>query len=189
MNSPLSAVAALACVWALPALAQEAYTVDPAHTYPTFEVSHLGFSTQRGTFTRSSGRVVLDRVAQRGAIDISIDAGSLDTGHAKRDEMLRGEDFFDAARHATIAYRSTALKFDGDTLVGADGELTLLGVTRPVPLRVSAFKCGVHPLSRKALCGADATATLRRSEFGMKAFIPAVGDDVRIVIQIEAFRD
>ncbi len=189
MNALLPAAAALACALSLPALAQEAYTVDPAHTYPTFEVSHLGFSTQRGTFTRSSGRIVLDRAAKRGAIDIGIDAASLDTGHAKRDEALRGEDFFDVARHATISYRSTALKFDGEALTGADGELTLLGVTRPVALKVSAFKCGLHPLSRKQLCGADATATLRRSDFGMKAFLPAVGDDVRIAIQIEAFRD
>jgi len=87
-----------------------------------------------------------------------------------------------------MTYRSSKLTFDGDTLVGADGELTLAGITRPVSLAITSFKCRPHPVNKKEQCGADGTARIKRSEFGLNA-ASSVGDDVKILFQIEAYRD
>jgi len=171
------------------AFAAETYTADPTHTYPSFEISHLGFSTTRGAFHKVAGKVVLDPAARSGRIDITIDASSINTGLGKRDDHLRGPDFFNAEQFPNITFTSSKLKFNGDKLVAADGELTMLGVTRPVTLTVDSFVCGTHPLNKKAVCGANAVTTVKRSEWGMKTYLPAVGDDVKIAIQIEAFKD
>ena len=174
---------------ALPAFAADSYTVDPAHTYPSFQINHLGFSTLRGTFDATRGTITLDPAGENGSIEIMIDAASLDTGHAKRDEHLRNEAFFNVARFPTLTYKARKLRFDGGKLVGAEGELTLLGVARPVSLQVTSFNCGAHPMTKKQVCGANATATLLRSQFGMTAYVPAVGDEVEINIEVEAVRN
>ncbi len=184
------ALLTIAAAIATPALAApEAFTVDPKHTFPSFEVSHLGFSTQRGRFNASSGKIVLDRAAQKGSIDVVIETKSVDTGLDKLEEHLRGEDFFNVAKYPTITFKSNAVKFNGDVPVAAEGELTMLGVTKPVTLTITAFKCGVHPVSKKDTCGADATTSIVRSEFGLKYALPAVGDQVKLNIQVEATRD
>jgi polyisoprenoid-binding protein YceI len=171
------------------AVAADSYTADPTHTYPSFEISHLGFSTTRGAFHKAAGKVVLDTAARSGRIDITIDTASINTGLGKRDDHLRGPDFFNAEQFPSITFASSKLKFNGDKLVGAEGELTMLGVTRPVSLTVDSFVCGTHPMNKKAVCGANAVTTIKRSEWGMKTYLPAVGDDVKIAIQIEAFKD
>jgi polyisoprenoid-binding protein YceI len=183
------AACAICATFALPAAAADTYTIDPGHTYPSFEINHLGFSTMRGTFDATSGRVKLDPAARSGSIEISIDTASIDTGHTKRDEHLRSEDFFNVAQFPSMTYKATRLRFDGDRLAGADGELTLLGVTRPVSLTLTAFHCGPHPMNKKQVCGANATTTIKRSEFGMKTYVPAVGDEVKISIEVEAVKD
>ncbi|HWQ39448.1 MAG TPA: YceI family protein [Burkholderiales bacterium] len=169
--------------------APESYTVDPAHTYPGFEINHLGFSNMRGTFDSTRGRIVLDRTAGTGSIEIVIDTASIDTGHAKRDEHLRAEDFFNVAVFPAMSYKSTRLTFEGDRLAGVDGELTLLGKTLPVSLTITNFNCGQNPINKKHVCGANAVTTLKRSQFGMTAYLPGIGDEVRITIGIEAVRD
>lgn len=183
------AVFAISAAFALPAAAADSYTIDPSHTYPSFEINHLGFSTMRGTFDATSGSVTLDPAAKSGSIEISIDTASIDTGHAKRDEHLKTDEFFNVAKFPSMTYKSTRLKFNGDKLAGADGELTLLGVTRPVSLAVTSFNCGPHPMNKKPVCGANATATIKRSEFGMKTYVPAVGDEVKISIEVEAVKN
>jgi polyisoprenoid-binding protein YceI len=181
---------AIAAAITTPAFAApETYTVDPKHTFPSFEVSHLGFSTQRGRFNASSGKVVLDRAAQKGSIDVVIDARSVDTGLDKLEEHLRGEDFFNVAKYPSITFKSSSVKFNGELPVAAEGELTLLGVTKPVTLTITSFKCGVHPISKKDTCGADATTSILRSDYGLKYALPAVGDQVKLNIQVEATRD
>jgi polyisoprenoid-binding protein YceI len=169
--------------------APESYTVDPAHTYPNFEVNHLGLSTARGMFTRTSGKIVLDRVARTGSIDITIETASLFTGHAKRDEHLRGEDFFNVGQFPTMTFKSKNPRYHKSVLNGAEGELTMLGVTRPVTLTLTGFHCGEHPIAKKPVCGANAIATIKRSDWGMTAYVPAIGDEVQLKIQIEAFKD
>jgi polyisoprenoid-binding protein YceI len=176
--------------FALPAAAApESYTVDPNHTYPGFEIGHLGFSNMHGTFDASKGKVVLDRAAKTGSIEITIDTASVDTGHAKRDEHLRSEEFFNVAKYPTMSYKASKLRFDGDKLAGADGELTLLGKTLPVPLTLTNFNCAQHPMAKKMACGGNATATIKRSDFGMSAYLPGVGDEVKISVQVEALKD
>jgi polyisoprenoid-binding protein YceI len=166
--------------------APEVYTIDPSHTYPTFEVNHLGYSTQRGTFETTSGTVTLDMEKKTGAADIKIDTTSLRTGWEKRDAHLKGEDFFHTAKFPSMTFKGKDFKFSGDKLVSVAGELTLLGVSKPVTLQVSNFKCSPHPMSKKPACGADAMTTIKRSDFGMAAYVPAVSDEVTLRIQIEA---
>lgn len=179
----------ISAAFALPAIAADSYTVDPSHTYPSFEINHLGFSTLHGTFDATSGKIALDPAGKSGSIEITIDATSLDTGHGKRDDHLKGEEFFNVAKFPTLTYKASKLKFNGDKLAGADGELTLLGVTKPVSLTVTAFNCGAHPMTKKQVCGANATAAIKRSDFGLSAYVPAVGDEVKISIEVEAIKN
>ncbi len=183
----ISAILATSSVFAF--AAPESYTIDSTHTYPSFAVNHLGFSTARGVFEKTTGKVVIDRAAKKGSIDISIDTASLNTNLGKRDEHLKSADFFNVAQYPTMTFKSDKLKFKGDKLVGVDGELTLLGVTKPVSLKVSNSTFGDHPMMKKAWAGADASATIKRSEFGMSTYVPAVGDEVSITLQIEAMKD
>jgi len=173
----------------LAAHANDAYTVDPSHTYAHFTISHMGFSTMHGRFDKSSGKVMLDRAAKTGTVDIAIESGSVSTGFAKRDEHLKSPEFFNAAEFPSITFKSKSVKFKGDAPASVEGELTLLGVTKPVTLTITEFNCGTNPMSKKAECGAGATAQIKRSDFGMKAFLPAVGDDIKLEFEIEAYKD
>lgn len=188
MKKALIAIA-IAGTLSTSAFAAETYTIDARHTFPSFEVSHLGFSIQRGRFNKTSGTFMLDVASRSGSIDISIDASSIDTGLAELEKHMQGEDFFDTAKYPTITFKSKSLRFEGEKLTGVDGDFTMLGVTRPVSLKVDHFKCAPHPMNKKAMCGANATTTIKRSEFGMTKYVPAVGDEVKIAIQVEAFRD
>ena len=186
---PIHIAAALVLSVSLTAQAADSYTIDSRHTFPIFEVNHLGFSTQRGRFNKSAGKIMLDTAAKSGTVELTIDSGSIDMGIDKWDEHMKGPDFFDAAKHPTITFKSTKVSFDGDKVVGAAGDLTLLGVTKPVTLALSGFRCGEHPMLKKIVCGVDATTTIKRSEFGMKYALPAIGDDVKLIVPVEAIKD
>lgn len=182
-------VMALAGALSAPAIAADSYTIDPRHTYPSFEISHLGYSIQRGRFNSTAGKIILDPADRTGRIDITIDPASVDTGLDELEKVLRSDEFFDIARYPAIIFSSRALKFDGDRLAATDGDLTMHGVTRPVSLKIDHFKCGPNPITRKQQCGANAVTTLRRSDFGIAKYVPMVGDDVTIAIQVEAVKD
>lgn len=171
---------------ALPATAAE-YRIDPTHTYASFEIDHLGFSTQRGLFNRSSGSVEFDAEAKTGSIDIRIDAASIDTGFGLRDDTLRGADWFNAKDFPDVIFRSQRFIFDDERPVAVEGTLILLGQARPMRLEINRFKCGFNLAARKRGCGADAQGTLRRSEYGMTNGLPFIGDEVRLRIQVEAY--
>lgn len=182
--------AVLASTAIAPAAATETFVLDAAHSQPLFEVRHLGFSVQRGTFTKVRGRVTIDPAAGAASIDVVIDASSVRTNDERLDEVVKGPDFLDVANHPTINFRSSAVTFDGDRIVRVTGELTLLDGTHPVVLKVANFACGQHPFTKRPMCGAEATATIKRSDWGMAYGIPKmVGDDVRITIPIEAYRE
>jgi len=181
--------AVLGLVAGTAAAAPETYTIDSRHTFPSFEVSHLGFSTQRGRFNNTTGRIVLDRAAQKAEVEVTIDAASIDTGLEELEKHLRNADFFDVENHPTITFKSTAARFNGDRLAALEGNLTMRGQTRPVTLTIDRFTCGPHPFTKKAVCGADASATIKRSDFGIKYALPVVGDEVKLRIQVEAIRD
>jgi len=172
--------------FALPAAAVE-YAIDPAHTYASFEIDHLGFSTQRGQFNRTSGMIDFDSEARSGRIEIRIDAASLDTGFELRDDVLRGESWFNTKAFPDILFRSQKLLFEQEKMVAVEGVLVMLGEIRPMRLEVSRFKCGLNLALRKRGCGADAQGVLRRSDFGMQNGLPFIGDDVRLRVQVEAY--
>ena len=162
------------------------YIVDSRHTFPSFEVKHLGFSLQRGRFNNTSGSVVFDPTAKKLSVDIAIDATSIDTGLEAMEKHLRNADFLDVEKHPKITFKSTGARFNGDTLASVDGNLTLRGQTKPVTLTVNAFRCGAHPMSKRPTCGADAETTIKRSEFGITYGLPAVADEVKLLINVEA---
>jgi polyisoprenoid-binding protein YceI len=169
--------------------APENYTIDSTHTFPSFEVSHMGFSTQRGRFNKTTGSIVLDRAAKKATVDITIDANSISTGLEKLEAHLRAEDFFDSAKYPTITFKSTGAKFKGDKLASVSGDLTMHGVTKPVTLNVTAFHCAPNPVYKKDACGADAVTTIKRSDFGINYALPAVSDEVKLLIQVEALKN
>ncbi len=171
------------------AFGAESYTLDSSHTFPRFEINHFGFSTHHGQFNKTAGKLVLDREAKSGSIEITVQTASIGTGDAKLEEHLRSPDFFNVDKFPTMAFKSRSIKFNGDVPAAAEGELTLLGVTRPLALAISHVVCAPHPYYKKEDCGAEVTGTLKRSEFGMKAYLPAVGDEVTLRIQVEAIRD
>jgi polyisoprenoid-binding protein YceI len=171
------------------AAAEDTYKLDPVHSQPIFEVEHVGFSVQRGSFGRSAGKVTLDRVARKGTIDVTIDTTSIKTIDPRLDVIMKGENFFNVAKYPTMAFKSSSVTFEGDRVVGAQGDLAMLGVTRPVALKVANFVCGENPINRRAMCGAEVTATIKRSDWGMNYETNWVGDEVRIVIPVEAYRE
>ena len=167
----------------------QSYNIDPGHTYPSFEADHLGLSFWRGKFTKTTGKVMLDRAsATGGSIDIVIDASSIDFGHTKMNENARGKDMFNVEQFPTITYKSKALKFDGDKLVGVEGDMTLLGVTKPMPLKVHHFKCMMHSMLKREVCGVDASARFDRTDYGLSYGVPRFAPEVKLQIQAEAIR-
>lgn len=182
------AIAASLVIAAAPSFAQT-YNIEPGHTYPSFEADHMGISLWRGKFTKTSGKIVLDRAAKTGSVDITIDANSLDFGHEKMNEHAKSKDMFNVAQFPTAVYKSKTLKFNGDNLVSVEGELTLLGVTKPVTLNVNKFKCIMHPMLKREVCGADASAEFKRTDFGLSYGIAyGFAPDVKLAIQVEAIK-
>lgn len=166
------------------------YTIDPAHTFPMFELSHQGFSIHRGRFNSTRGTVSLDRAAKSGEVAVTIDAASIDTGDEVLEKALRSSSFFAVEEFPEIRFRSTTLRFEDERLVTVDGEFTLLGQTRPLRLTVDHFHCAFSLLRGRTVCGANATGQLLRSEYGMSKFIVfGVGDAVKITLQVEALAD
>ena len=191
MKVSIASAAAVIMLMSLPAFAQEIYVIDPVHSQPQWEATHMGFSQQHGSFGKATGKIVLDRAAKNGSIDVSIDATSIKTYSERLDAVVKGEKFFNVEKFPTMTFKSTNLRFDGDALVGADGELTMLGITKPVNLKVSNFKCGEQPFNKKPMCAAQATTTIKRSEWGMTQGIAQLnpGDDINLIIPVEAYRD
>ncbi|KAB2922647.1 MAG: YceI family protein [Dechloromonas sp.] len=180
----------LAAATAAPALAApETYAVDTTHTFPRFSYSHFGYSTQLSRFDKTSGKVVLDKAAKTGAVDIVIDTRSVNTGYATFNEHIQGEDFLDTGKYPTATFKSTKVVFEGDKPVSVEGNLTLKGVTRPVTLTVTSFKAMPHPMLKKDAIGANAWTVVKRSEFNAGKYAPNVGDEVRIDIAIEAIKE
>jgi polyisoprenoid-binding protein YceI len=177
-----SALATAAC-------AADSYTVDSSHTWPVFEVSHVGYSMQRGRFNKTTGKIILDIAAKKGSVDITIETDSLDMGFAKWTEHMKNEEFFDVKEYPTIRFTSDKLLFEGDKVVGAEGNFTLLRQTHPLTLRVEGFYCAPFPFTKKMHCGANISATILRSQYGMGRYLSMIGDEIRLYSSIEADKD
>lgn len=193
-------LAIILAVSALPFTASaqvENYMIDPYHTFPYFELEHLGTAMIRGRFDKTAGKFTLDRGARTAALEVVIQADSVTTGDNERggrprtrDEHLKNADFFNVAEFPTLTYRSTSVKFAGDNPETIEGNLTLLGVTKPVALKVERWKCQPDPRvqGKRFMCGGNATGSFKRSDYGMKFGIPNIGDEVRLWVMIEALR-
>ncbi len=185
----LAAALVLATAAAAPAFASpETYTLDGTHTFPRFSYNHFGYSTQLSRFDKTTGKVVLDKAAKTGAVDVEIDTKSVNTGYSTFNEHIQGEDFLDTAKYPTATFKSTKVVFEGDKPVAVEGNLTLKGVTNPVTLKVTSFKAMPHPMLKKDAIGANATTTVKRTDFNMGKYAPNVGDEVTIDIAIEAIK-
>ena len=130
----------------------------------------------------------LRRFLPEGATMIAIDPASINFGHTKMEEHARGKDFFNAEAFPKITYKGRIAKWNGDAPAAVEGEMTLLGVTKPLNLQIHSFKCIQHPMLKREVCGADAAGAFKRSDFGMKYGLPAHGDDMKVAIQIEAIK-
>ena len=183
-----AAIAAVtfAALAALPAGAAETtYEIDPTHTFPSFEADHMaGISVWRGKFNSSRGTVVLDKAAGSGRVDITIDTGSVDYGLDEMNEHARAETLLDTARWPQATYTGTLAGFVDGKPTRADGTLTLRGVSKPVVLTLNSFKCMPHPQHKRELCGADASATIQRDDFGMDAG-KDYGFDMAVTLRIQ----
>ena len=164
------------------------YTIDPDHTYPSLEFSHMGLSIWRGKFNRTTGKVALDRTARTGTADVQIDAASIDFGHKKMNAFAVTGDWLNVEKFPVLTYKG-ALQFNGETPVSVDGQLTLLGVTKPVKLTINSFKCIQHPYLKKEVCGADAEGDLNRVDFGMSKYGEGEAGKIHLRIQVEAIKD
>ena len=190
-------IGALAIALPLAAMATpENYTIDPTHSYAYFEVDHLGVSNQRGRFDRTSGKFVLDRVAKSGSVELNIESASVSTGDNAKgsrprtlDDHLKTADFFNVAEFPRMAFKSTGVKFSGDNPAESVGNLTLLGVAKPVTMKVERWVCKDNPMNKKPMCGGNASASLKRTDFGMKYAVPAISDEIRLWFSVEGYKD
>jgi polyisoprenoid-binding protein YceI len=182
-----AAALVLAAAVAAPAMAApQTFVTDGTHTFPRFSYSHFGYSTQLSRFNKTTGKIVFDKAAKTGSVDIVIDTKSVDTGSDVFNEHIQGEDFLDTAKFPTATFKSTKVIFEGDKPAKIEGNLTLKGVTKPVTLTVTSFQAMPHPMMKKDAIGANATVTVKRSEFNAGKYAPYVGDDVTIDIAVEA---
>jgi polyisoprenoid-binding protein YceI len=181
----LASMAALVSVGAF--AAPVTYVLDPSHTYPSFEADHMGgVSVWRGKFDATSGKVVYDKDAKAGTIEVTVDMTSVDFGMPKLNEHAKGAEIFDSGKYPTATYSGKFTKFNGASPTEAQGTLTMHGVTKPVTLVINQFLCKMNPMSKKEVCGADASATFNRADFGVN-FGDKYGfkQEVKLQIQVE----
>jgi len=189
MMSKLLATALLSAAVITPVFAAPAtYGVEPNHTFPRFSYTHLGFTTQQSRFDKTTGTVVYDKEGRAGSVDITIDTRSVSTGSALFNQHIQAEDFLDTAKYPNVTFKSTKVNFDGDKPVSIEGDLTMKGITKRVTLTVTRFLAAPHPIQKKDTIGADAYTIVKRTDFNMGKYAPAVSDEVRIDIAIEAMK-
>ena len=169
--------------------APENFTIDPTHTHVHWEVKHFGTSTSRGRFDAVSGSLTLDREARSGSASISIATGSISTGFAPFDGVLRGRYLLATAEYPTAYFVAQRFDFQGDALASVTGVLTLRDASQSLTLRALRFACRIdtEPVPHE-VCGGDFETVFARSAFGITHSLPFVSDRVRVLIQIEAAR-
>ena len=198
MLGRLSLLAALNIIMTAPLVSVQAdehlsggYTMDPTHTSVVFKVDHLGFSTYLGRFDTSSGTLTFDENdPTKSVVNVTIDAASVNTNSDALEEKLRGADMFKADVHPEISFVSTSIEKTSDNTGQVTGDLTIAGMTKPVTLEVTFNNGAPHPFPpNKFILGFSATAALKRSEWELNSWLPAVGDDVALEIEAEFVRN
>lgn len=160
------------------------WNIDNSHAAAVFQVSHLGISNTHGRFNKISGKIT---TGEKFAVNVEIDAASVDTNDAKRDEHLRGPDFFDVKQFPTLSFVSTAVTKTGDKTYDVTGDLTIHGVKKPITVKVVQVGEGKDPWGGTRI-GFDTTFTIKRADFGMNYGPGAVGEDVTITLALEAIQ-
>ena len=192
MRSSLRKVVLMACTGlaaGMACAAPETYVFDTQHTYPNFEVGHMGYSVRRGWFEKTEGSVTLDRAAGTGQMAVEIDASSINTGLEIRDKIVRSDKFgmLDVAQHPKITFRSTRFVFEGQDLKKVEGDLTIKGNTKPVVLEMVALRCGDHPMKKVPMCGGEARTVIQKKDFGEFGG-GLLSEDIRLALEFEAYR-
>jgi polyisoprenoid-binding protein YceI len=168
--------------------AADPYTIDPNHTYPSLEFTHMGISIWRGKFNKTTGKVTLDRNARSGSVEVQVDTATIDFGLDRMNQAAISEDWLNVAKFPTMSYRG-AIKFNGDMPTAVDGELTLLGVTKPLRLSINSLTCIAHPRLKREVCGADAEGDMHRADFGLTQYSEGELGRIHLRIQVEAIKD
>jgi polyisoprenoid-binding protein YceI len=159
------------------------YEIDPAHTYPSFEADHSGgVSLWRGKINSSTGKIVLDKEAGSGTVEVTMDMKTIDFGHQGLNDHAQTPDIFDTAQFPTATYQGRLVDFRNGAPTAVEGNLTMHGMTKPVRLTLNSFKCAPHRSGRE-VCGADAVATIDRSEWGVN-FGQNFGFDMKVTLRI-----
>jgi polyisoprenoid-binding protein YceI len=180
----LASIAALAGASAF--AAPVTYVLDPAHTYPSFAADHFGgLSVWRGKFNSTSGKVVYDKDAKSGSLDVTVDISSINFGMPKLDEHAKSAEIFDAAKYPTATFSGKFTKFNGSAPAEAQGTLTMHGVTKPVTLKIDSFKCMQSPMTKKEVCGVEVSSTINRADFGVN-YGDKYGFNQEVKLQIQA---
>ena len=188
MKTLVAAAALLAIAGA--AHAQSAtYTIDPTHTFVSFEVAHFGTSMNRGRWDKKEGTVQFDRAGKTGRVEITIDMNSINSGVPPFDNHLKSKDFFDTANHPTAKFVGDKFVFSGDKVTAVEGTLTMMGKSNPVTLKANLFNCYQNPMFKREVCGGDFEATIQPTLWGISTYIPTIAPDkVRLVVQVEAIK-
>lgn len=167
----------------------EIYEFEKAHTQILFFVNHLGFSNSQGEFHDYDGSIEFNRSEpEKSKVEITIKTDSIDMDDEKWDAHMKNEDFFNVTKYPDMTFKSTAIELTGEKTAKITGDLTILETTKPVTLDVIFNKAGKHPFGDKFVAGFSAKANLKRSDFDMKYGLPMIGDEVDIMIEVEAIR-
>lgn len=171
------------------ALAADSYTIDPGYSIASFDIPRVAFSSQRGLFTKTKGRVLLDLAAKKGSVEFIIDTRSIDMGSAAWTAHLSDDELFNVEKFPTMTFKSDKLIFESSKVVAAEGQFTMIGVTKPLKVVVSNFQCGISPVDKRSMCSGNVTANIKRSDFGLTKYIPVVSDEVAISVSVDAYKD
>jgi polyisoprenoid-binding protein YceI len=183
----LIALFAMFLCFPLTALAEENYTLDPTHSYVEWHISHFGFSNPSGKWLVQGTLTLDEKNPQQSKINVTINIGDLVTGIPKLDEHLKTADFFDASKYPTATFVSQKVMKTGKDTAKVMGILTLHGVSKPLTLDVTLNKIAESPITHKKTAGFTASATIKRSEFGIDKYVPNISDEVKIHIEAEAY--
>ena len=188
MRRTLAAISTIAALLASATAGQAAdYTIDPTHSHILFTIDHLGFAKIVGLFSDFSGTLSFDsNNVSASKLAVTVKTESLQTQFAARDKDLKGADWFNVTEFPEMTYVGTEFVKKDEHTGTITGNLTLHGVTKPVTLNVVLNKVGQNPLDKINSAGFSARGTLKRSDFGMKTFLGPIGDDVDLIIEIEA---
>lgn len=170
--------------------APETYQLDPAHTSVVWKAGHFGFSNPHGLFSMIEGTIIFDESApEKSSINATVNTGNLFTGNQKFDDHLKSKDFFNIGEFPKATFVSNHIEITGEKTAAVTGNLTMIGITKPVTLNVTYNKKGENVISKKPTIGFSATGVIKRSDFGMVFGTPGIPDSVEIAIEAEANRD